>query len=80
MIASVGQPGLHGSYVRSDEFYLIRNAPQFDRDIDRFVDNVYRPEVFHLGKIPMTFTVWTAIKRKNPLCVLLNPIVFQASW
>jgi hypothetical protein len=79
LVISVSQPEPHRGFVRRDELYLVRNEPMSDQALNRFVEDVYRPEVFHLGKIPMSISVWTAIKRKNPLC-LLNPIVFQASW
>jgi hypothetical protein len=80
LVASVNQPTVHLSFVRHDQIYLVRDEARFDRDMDRLVDNVYRPEIFHVGKVPMSSPVWTAIKRKNPLCLLLNPILFQASW
>lgn len=71
---------LHGSFIRPDEFYLIRSEqPVFDRGVNRFLDQVFRPEEFKLGKHSVSSSITTAIKRKNPLC-LLNPIVFQCSW
>jgi len=72
-----GEP--RASFVRADEFYLTRIEPQFDNGLDKFVDDVFRPEVFHIGKLPATCSIWAAIKRKNPLC-LLNPLFFQMSW
>jgi hypothetical protein len=80
LVTSVSRPQPHSGLVRRDELYLVRNEPKLDRAFGLFVEDVYRPEVFHLGKIPMSVSVWTAIKRRNPLCLLLNPIVFQASW
>lgn len=80
LCSTLQSPELHGSFVRSDVFYLTRNEPpQFNNPVNKFVDQVFRPEVFHIGKRPATCSIWTAIKRKNPLC-LLNPLVFQASW
>jgi hypothetical protein len=67
------------SVVRSDEFYLVRTQVGFDSPVERFVDSVFRPEVYHLGKTEVSCSFLTAIKRKNPLC-LLNPLVVQVSW
>ena len=72
--------GLHGSFVRPDEFYLLRaEEPVFENGVNRFMDQVFRPEVFKVGKHSLSSSIITAIKRKNPLC-LLNPIIFQISW
>jgi hypothetical protein len=45
----------------------------------KFADSVFRPEVISLGKAKFTCTLITAIKRKNPLC-LLNPYFLNFSW
>lgn len=45
----------------------------------RSLDSVFRPEEFRVGKTTVSCSVATAIKRRNPLC-LLNPIVFNLSW
>jgi hypothetical protein len=74
-----GDDDLHSRVVRSDQFYLTRSEPRSDNPMVRVVDGIFTPEVVHIGKIPITCSVITAIKRKNPLC-LLNPVVFQASW
>ena len=42
-------------------------------------DPVFAPEVVKVGKVRMSGGVVTAIKRKNPFC-LLHPLVFVASW
>jgi hypothetical protein len=79
-VSTASADGLHGSFVRSDEFYLLRaEEPAFDHGVNRFMDQVFRPEEFHVGKYSVSSSITTAIKRKNPLC-LLNPIVFQVSW
>jgi len=41
--------------------------------------DIFRPEVIHLGKTYVSCSLLTAIKRKNPLC-LINPIFFNLSW
>jgi len=40
---------------------------------------IFEPEVIHLRKVDISCSAITAIKRKNPLC-LLNPIVLNVSW
>jgi hypothetical protein len=65
--------GLPGRVIRSDQFYLARPEPL------SFVDGIFRPEAVHLGKTSVSCSLLTALKRKNPLC-LLSPIVFQLSW
>jgi hypothetical protein len=42
-------------------------------------DPVFAPEVVKVGKVRMSGGVVTAIKRKNPFC-LLHPLAFVASW
>jgi len=69
----------HSRVIRSGEFYLTRAEPLPDGGMARVLDRIFTPEVVHVGKIPVTASIVTAIKRKNPLC-LLNPIVFQVSW
>ena len=77
--ASLPEPGLQSRVFRSDRFYLERLEARPDTGMEKIVDRIFTPEVVHLGKIPITGSIVTAIKRKNPLC-LLNPIVFQMSW
>lgn len=43
------------------------------------LEKIFEPEVIQLRKIHLGGSLVTAIKRKNPLC-LLNPIVFWMSW
>ena len=66
--------------MRPDEFYLVRaEGPVFEHGVNRFMDQVFRPEEIQVGKHYVSSSITTAIKRKNPFC-LLNPIVFQVSW
>jgi hypothetical protein len=46
---------------------------------DRWMTDIFEPEVFQLGHFTVGCTVATALKRKNPLC-LLNPYVFWATF
>ena len=59
--------------------YLTRPEPPSDNLLMRFADSTFRPEVIKIGKTSMTCSIVTAIKRKNPLC-LLNPFVLTLSW
>ena len=59
--------------------YLTRPEPPSDNLLVRFADSTFRPEVFKIGKTSLSCSIVTAIKRKNPLC-LLNPIVLNLSW
>jgi hypothetical protein len=65
--------------MRPGEFYLIAPEPQSENRLVRAAEALWRPEVVRLGKTSISCSVITAIKRKNPLC-LLNPLFFQASW
>jgi len=65
--------------IRPGEFYLIQAEPESENRFVRAAEALWRPEVVHLGRTSVSCSVITAIKRKNPLC-LLNPIFFQASW
>jgi hypothetical protein len=67
-------------YRRLDEGgYLTRPDTRSDNLIERSIDYTFRPELLHVGKTAVSCTLITAIKRKNPFC-LLNPIFFQWSW
>ena len=57
-------------------FYPTRTS---DNRIVNAMNAVFEPEVFHIGKISASASIVTAIKRKNPLC-LLSPAVLVLSW
>ncbi len=50
-----------------------------DDAVARFLDSTYRPEPVHVGKVDISCSILTAIKHKNPFC-LLNPIFLNFSW
>ena len=50
-----------------------------DNRIVNAMNAVFEPEVFHIGKISASASIVTAIKRRNPLC-LLSPAVLAFSW
>ncbi|MCI0747852.1 MAG: hypothetical protein L0Y58_20790 [Verrucomicrobia subdivision 3 bacterium] len=71
---------------------VYRRLEQLDRDgklwtrerksDNRFVralDAIFRPEVVRVGNTAFSCSIYTAIKRKNPLC-LINPLVVSVSW
>jgi len=47
--------------------------------VSKFLDKTFTPEVVHFRKVEVSCSIYTAIKRKNPLC-LLNPLFFQVTW
>ncbi len=59
--------------------YLTRREPE--TPLSHFMDRTFSPEEIHLGKGKAVAgcTLYTAIKRKNPLC-LLNPLFLFVSW
>ncbi len=67
-------------YGRHYDFDLIRPTKVSADPVTRALDSIFRPEEFHVGR---TYTVscslLTAIKRKNPLC-LVNPLFLSVSW
>jgi len=58
---------------------LIRQAPGRPAGFEGAIDSIFRPEVYHGRKVYVSCSVLTAIKRKNPLC-LLNPLFLHVSW
>jgi hypothetical protein len=62
-----------------DGGYLERPTPNSENRFDRCVTAIFKPEVFQVGKTSVSCSLLTAIKRRNPLC-LINPIFFNLSW
>ena|SRR5215471_9479652 len=61
-----------------DGGYLTRPEPE--TPLTHFLDRTFSPEVIHLGRnATASCTLYTAIVRKNPLC-LLNPMFLFISW
>ena len=69
----------HSGVIRSGQFYLTSPEPVAENRFVRAAESIWSPEVVKLGKTSISSPIITAIKRKNPLC-LLNPLFFQASW
>ena len=56
-----------------------RDRSAFSRAFERGVKTVFMPEPIKLGHARLGFSPYTAIKRKNPFC-LLNPVPLALSW
>jgi hypothetical protein len=69
----------HSRVIRSGEFYLTQPEPNSENRFVRAAEAIWTPEVVKIGKTSVSCAIITAIKRKNPLC-LLNPLFFHASW
>ena len=67
-------------YLRRQDFGLILPKPMSHDPLTRGLDIVFRPEEFHFGRTAtFSCSIATALKRKNPLC-LLNPMFLNVSW
>jgi hypothetical protein len=67
-------------YARLDnEGFFERPLARSDNLIDRTIDTIFVPEPIKLGKMTLSCSVYNAVKRRNPLC-LINPIFFNLSW
>ena len=69
----------HSRVIQSGQFYLTEPEPKSENRLVRAAEAIWTPEVVKVGKTSISCSVITAIKKKNPLC-LLNPLFFQASW
>src|SRR5688572_10558323 len=59
--------------------FMFYPAQTSDNRIVNAMNAVFEPEVFHIGNISASASIVTAIKRRNPLC-LLSPAVLVFSW
>ncbi len=59
--------------------YLERPEPPSENLLVRYTDAIFVPDVVRVGKADVRSSILTAIKRRNPLC-LLNPAFLQISW
>ena len=59
--------------------YLKRPTLESDSAFVRVVNGIFEPTTFRIGKATVACSVVTAIKKKNPLC-LINPLVLSISW
>ena len=69
----------YGSHYDFDSI-IIRPAKVPADPVTWVLDSVFRPEEFNVGRtITVSCSILTAVKRKNPLC-LLNPLFLSVSW
>jgi hypothetical protein len=69
-----------GFYLRPEDYTVIRLPLEASDPLTRGFEAVFKPEEFKLGRTAkLSCSVLTAIKRKNPLC-LINPIFLNVSW
>ena len=67
-------------YERLDrEGYFTRPELPTENRLERFARWTFEPEVFHFRKVSVTCSLLTAIKRKNPFC-LISPIFLNVTW
>jgi hypothetical protein len=62
--------GVHSSLIRSDRLYLAQSKTLPESGLVGFVDGIFTPEVFQVGKASVSSPFLTVIKRRNPLCLL----------
>jgi len=66
--------------ARSDRFYLVPPAnPPPQTPLSRTLSSIGDPEIVHFHGKPLACSVVTAVKRKNPLC-LLNATFLKMTW
>lgn len=66
--------------ARSDRFFLVRpleRAPE--TPLERTFNSIGQPEVVRLGNASLESSVVTAVKRRNPLC-LINATFLKMTW
>jgi len=59
--------------------FLRRPEPPPDDLFSRTMNGIFTPTPLRIGKTTVCCSLVTAIKRRNPLC-LLNPMVLNISW
>jgi hypothetical protein len=75
-----GDQDFQSYYFKQRDFGFIRPIQDSDGILGRAFDSVFRPEEFRVGRTTtVSCSILTAIKRKNPFC-LLNPIFLNVSW
>lgn len=67
-------------FHRLDDFgYFNRPSVDSDSPVVHWAKGTFEPEILHLGKTTLTCSLLTAIKHRNPLC-LINPYFLTFSW
>jgi hypothetical protein len=88
-LSAVSEPALLSGHRQDHElevFHRLDRAGFFERPqrpsdsaVVRWAEGTFQPEVLGVGKTKVTCSLLTAIKRKNPLC-LVNPLFLNVSW
>ena len=66
--------------IRSDRFYLVPPVEQApESPLGRALNSIAGPEVVKLGNKTLECSAITAVKRKNPLC-LINATFLKMTW
>jgi hypothetical protein len=66
----LGDGAFHSRVVREGQFYLTQREPPADSGTARFVNKIFSPDIIRFGKVSVACPFVTAIKKKNPLCIL----------
>jgi hypothetical protein len=74
-------PELQSYNVRSDRFFLISTVePPPETPLGQALNSIAEPEIVHFGdNTTLACSAVTAVKRKNPLC-LLNATFLKMTW
>ncbi len=82
MVASSGETfnALETYNTRSDRLYLTPEIePPAQSPLGTNLSSIGEPEVLHLGHRTLSCSAITAVKRRNPLC-LVNATVLKMTW
>jgi hypothetical protein len=76
---AVSAPRNDRAFPYEQRVYIVGPFQKSEDVFSRSIDSIFRPEEFRVGKTTVSCSILTAIKRKNPLC-LLNPLFVNVSW
>jgi hypothetical protein len=79
LLSPPGEADLRTYRLLEESGHLKRPVPTPDNMFVRVVSGIFEPAPVRIGKTTVACSVVTAIKKKNPLC-LLNPMVLSISW
>jgi len=69
-----------GGFRKYQDFVPVKRVPEPNDRVSRCLESIFRPEEFHVGKTTVSSSILTAIKRKNPLCLLNFSNVLTVTW
>jgi len=79
LVGPLGESDLRNYRWLDENGYLKRPPVKSDNAFVRVANNIFEPTPVRIGKTTVVCSIITAIKKKNPLC-LLNPMVLSISW